>query len=81
VLGCGNISDTYLTRSAEFDTLEVVACADLDQARAEAQAMRYGGLREPAPLACRQEQLTELWRGDDKLGWRCSGHEKHPAFR
>jgi predicted dehydrogenase len=42
VLGCGNISDTYLTRSAEFDALEVVACADLDQARAEAQATRYG---------------------------------------
>jgi predicted dehydrogenase len=42
VLGCGNISDTYLTRSAEFDALDVVACADLDQARAEAQAARYG---------------------------------------
>lgn len=48
VLGCGNISDAYLTRSAEFDALEVVACADLDRGRAEAQAGRYG-VRAMAP--------------------------------
>lgn len=42
VLGCGVISDTYLTRASEFAGLEVVACADIDPKRAEAQASRYG---------------------------------------
>ena len=41
VLGCGVISDTYLTRAGEFEGLEVVACADIDQKRAQAQASRY----------------------------------------
>ncbi len=41
VLGCGVISDTYLTRAAEFEGLEVVACADVDPKRAQAQASRY----------------------------------------
>ena len=42
ILGCGMISDTYLTRAGEFEGLEVVACADIDQKRAQAQASRYG---------------------------------------
>lgn len=42
VIGCGNISDAYLTRAAEFDALTVVACADVDPARAAKQAEKYG---------------------------------------
>ena len=59
VLGCGNISDTYLTRSAEFDALEVVACADMDQARAEAQGARYG-VRALSPDALLTDPEVEL---------------------
>jgi len=43
IVGCGNISDVYLTNcTTRFAALEVVAVADLDIARAKAQADRYG---------------------------------------
>ena len=42
VIGCGNISNEYLTTMARFPDLEVVGVADLDRSRAEAQAARYG---------------------------------------
>jgi predicted dehydrogenase len=42
VAGCGNISDTYFRNLPKFEGLEVVACADLEPARAEAKAAQYG---------------------------------------
>ncbi len=46
VIGCGNISGIYLKngtrQDAPFDRLDVVACADLDMARAQAKAAEYG---------------------------------------
>lgn len=42
LIGCGNISDIYLKNSARFPALDIVACADLDTARAEAKAAQYG---------------------------------------
>src|SRR5437764_7683082 len=42
VAGCGNISDTYFRNLPKFEGLELVACADLDMARAEAKAAQYG---------------------------------------
>jgi predicted dehydrogenase len=42
VAGCGNISDTYFRNLPKFEGLEVVACADLEPARAEAKAQQYG---------------------------------------
>jgi predicted dehydrogenase len=46
VIGCGNISGIYLKngtrQDAPFDVLDVVACADLDMARAQAKATEYG---------------------------------------
>jgi predicted dehydrogenase len=41
VIGCGNISSIYLENAATWDILEVVACADLDLARAESQAAKF----------------------------------------
>jgi predicted dehydrogenase len=41
-IGCGNISDTYLRAIQRFPILEVVACADLNLARAEAKAAQFG---------------------------------------
>jgi predicted dehydrogenase len=53
VVGCGNISDTYFKNLGTFTDLVVVACADLDMARANAKAAHYGlrALSVPALLA------------------------------
>jgi predicted dehydrogenase len=42
VIGCGNISDQYLSNAPKFPILQVTALADLDIAKAEAQAKKYG---------------------------------------
>lgn len=42
VVGCGNISDEYLTTMGRFPDLRVVGVADLDPDRAAAQAATYG---------------------------------------
>jgi len=42
VIGCGNISDQYLTNLVRFPDVTVLACADLDLNRAATQAAKYG---------------------------------------
>lgn len=42
LIGCGNISGTYLQRAPEFDAIHLKACADADGERAEAAAAEYG---------------------------------------
>jgi predicted dehydrogenase len=42
VVGCGNISDIYLTNARLFSSLAMVACADLRAEAAAAKAARYG---------------------------------------
>ena len=42
LVGCGNISDVYLTNAPRFRDLAVTACADLNPAAAARQAQRYG---------------------------------------
>ncbi len=41
VIGCGKISSIYLQIMQTFDTLNVVACADLDMERARMQAESF----------------------------------------
>jgi predicted dehydrogenase len=41
VVGCGNISGAYLGHAPAFPILDVVACADLDRAKAQAQADKF----------------------------------------
>ena len=41
VVGCGNISSAYFDHAPAFPILEVVACADLDQDKAKAQAAKF----------------------------------------
>lgn len=41
VVGCGNISDIYLTNLISYKGTRVVAVADLDTAKAESQAKKY----------------------------------------
>lgn len=47
VVGCGNISDIYLSNIRRFPALELVACADLVDARAAEKARQHG-----VPRAC-----------------------------
>ena len=43
VIGCGAISDAYLTNLTQrFAGIRAVACADLDETKARSQAERYG---------------------------------------
>lgn len=52
VIGCGNISSIYLEANKKFEILNIVACADIDMARAAAQAEKYG-----IPKACSVDEL------------------------
>jgi len=42
IIGCGNISSTYLRLAPLFKGLNVVACADINTDAAESQAKEYG---------------------------------------
>jgi predicted dehydrogenase len=42
IVGCGNISRVYAERLASFSCLKLVACADLERARAEELAQQTG---------------------------------------
>ncbi len=42
MIGCGNISDIYLTNLRELESLEVVAVADLNHEKAVEKANKYG---------------------------------------
>jgi predicted dehydrogenase len=44
IIGCGNISSTYLLTCRRFASLAVVAVADLDAARAQQKAAEFGVL-------------------------------------
>lgn len=41
VIGCGNISSAYFSHAPVFSILDVVACADLDREKAQAQAEKF----------------------------------------
>jgi predicted dehydrogenase len=51
VIGCGDISGTYLSTARKFKVLEIAACADLETERSRAKAEEFN-LR-----ACSSEQL------------------------
>jgi len=52
IIGCGNISPSYLSTAGAFDVLDAVACADLDRPRAEQRAEEFG-----VPTVCDVEEL------------------------
>ena len=54
VIGCGNISDIYFEAGEKFESIEIVACADLVKSRAEAKAKQHG-----IPKACTVKQLLD----------------------
>ena len=51
IIGCGAISNAYFSGTKPFAAAKIIACADLDPARAEAKAKEHG-IR-----ACSVEQL------------------------
>ena len=52
VIGCGNICGAYFKANETFEMVDIVACADLVMARAEAAAKAHN-----IPRACTVEQL------------------------
>jgi predicted dehydrogenase len=42
LIGCGNISEAYFKGCKRYDILDLVACADIDVARARAKAEQHG---------------------------------------
>ena len=52
VVGCGNISPLYFRAAEFFESLEFIACSDLDLALAEARAEAFG-----VPLVLSAEEL------------------------
>lgn len=42
LIGCGNISDAYLTAAPKFPVLDIVACSDVLAEAAQAKADKYG---------------------------------------
>lgn len=42
IIGCGNISNAYFNGSRPYDVMQIVACADIDEARAKAKAAEHG---------------------------------------
>ena len=52
MVGCGNISGTYLNMFRKLENVEIAACADLVREKAEAQAQEFG-----VPTVCTTEEL------------------------
>lgn len=52
VVGCGNISDVYFKNATMFESIEVVACADLIPERAKAKAGEHN-----IPKPCTTDEL------------------------
>lgn len=52
IIGCGNISNAYFSTNAKFNFFEIVACADLDLARAQAKAAEWN-----IPKPCSVDEL------------------------
>lgn len=59
ILGCGHVSGIYLRNLQRFKELEIVACADLDTARAVERAAEYGIAR-----VCGVDELLK----DEEIG-------------
>ena len=52
VIGCGNISSTYLQAPQQFSNLDIEACADIDLLRAQSHSEKFD-----IPKACSVEEL------------------------
>lgn len=60
IVGCGNIAEPYARNLVTFPQLELVGYSDLDLARAEALAAKYGGRVYPSLAAMLADPGVEL---------------------
>lgn len=60
VVGCGNIANAYAERLTTYPTCELVGFSDLDPARAQAFAAKYGGKAYPSLTAMLADPTIEL---------------------
>ncbi|MER5669610.1 Gfo/Idh/MocA family protein [Pseudonocardia alni] len=70
VIGCGTVAVNHATAYAELPGVELVACADVDPARAAALASRFGA--EPTGPG-------DLWSHGPDLVSVCTPHPAHEA--
>ena len=60
IIGCGNISDTYLKAARTFERLQVVAVADLDPGRAKARAEEFSVRAEPVEALLADDEIEAV---------------------
>lgn len=60
IIGCGIISEGYLRNLCHFRDVEVVACADLEVARAKARAEEFGVARAGEPSLVLEDEDIEI---------------------
>ena len=57
IIGCGNISTTYLRLAPQFKNLNMVACSDIDDSAAKAQAEAFGVRAMPMESLLRDDTI------------------------
>lgn len=60
IIGCGIISEGYLRNLRQFRDLEVVACADLEVAKAKARAEEFGVAGAGEPSVVLEDEQIEI---------------------
>ncbi|HEX7005346.1 MAG TPA: Gfo/Idh/MocA family oxidoreductase [Trueperaceae bacterium] len=60
IIGCGNISATYLKVARQFERLRVVAVSDLDPERARARAEEFGVRAQPVESLLLDDEIEAV---------------------
>ena len=97
IIGCGNISGIYFKAGTTFSILDIVACADLDLARARAKAEEAPEAEKKAGEEAEADKARDRARADKETPaameptrlaalsarrtWRASGWTTSPPAR
>ncbi len=81
IVGCGNISSSYLATANAFPILKAAACADIDASRAEARAAEFGVERacSMADLLADPEIKIVVNLTTPRHTWRSAWRRSRPA--
>ncbi|HEY3415613.1 MAG TPA: Gfo/Idh/MocA family oxidoreductase [Armatimonadota bacterium] len=60
IIGCGNISQTYFNAAKTFPVLNVVACADINKAAAQAKAAEHGVRELPVDDLLKMDEIDAI---------------------
>ncbi len=82
LIGCGNISAAYLRAAPQFPELQLVACADLDLARARARAKEFGLRAAPVDALLNDKSIEVVLnltvpQAHVPVGLQAIAHGKH----